>query len=88
MKGRTMTATFSTIYQIIVGLVLFLNSVNVASLPTKWQGLFSAVLTLAMGVQGVLAHFYTPTGVKITPGTTVTTPEVVGPQVAAPSKAA
>lgn len=82
-----MTTTFTIAYQIILGMIQLLNAVNLASLPTKWQGIITTALSVAMGVQGILAHFYTPTGVKITAGTTVTTPELPVAQAASNAKA-
>jgi hypothetical protein len=82
-----MTSTVGLIVQILAVIIQVLNAVNVAGLPTKWQAGFTGLLTIVQAVMGILAHYYTPTGVSITAGTTVTTPEQVGPQPASNSKA-
>ena len=82
-----MTAKITIWFQILATVIQVLNAVNVAQLPPNWQAAFTGLLTIAQAVQGVVAHYYTPTGVSITPGTTVTTPQQVGPQAASTSKA-
>ena len=82
-----MTANVTIWLQILATILQVLNAVNVAGLPKDWQAAFTGLLTIGQAVQGVVAHYYTPTGVSITPGTTVTTPQQVGPQAASTSKA-
>jgi hypothetical protein len=77
-----MTSNFTIWFQILATVIQVLNAVDVAHLPATWQAGFTALLTIAQAVQGVVAHYYTPTGVSITPGSTVTTPQQVGPQAA------
>ena len=81
-----MTANVTIWLQILATILQVLNAVNVAQLPPKWQVAFTGLLTIGQAVQGIVAHYYTPTGVSITPGTTVTTPQQVGPQAASTSK--
>jgi hypothetical protein len=82
-----MTSNVSLVIQILATIVQVLNAVNVAGLPKGWQAGFTGLLTVLQAVIGTISHYYTPTGVSITPGTTVTTPESVGPQAASNSKA-
>jgi hypothetical protein len=77
-----MTATWTIILQIIATALQVLNAINIAQLPTKWQAGATGLLTVLQAVQGIIAHYYTPSGVAITTGTTVTTPQVAGPQKA------
>jgi hypothetical protein len=77
-----MTSTVSIIVQILATLLQVFNAVNVAGLPVKWQAGFTGLLTIVQAIVGVVAHYYTPSGISITPGTTVTTPELAGPQAA------
>ena len=77
-----MTSTVSIYVQVLATILQVLNAVNVAGLPTKWQSGFTGLVTIVQAVVGIIAHYYTPSGVSITPGTTVTTPEVAGPQKA------
>lgn len=81
-----MTSKFTIWFQILATVIQVLNAVDVAHLPVTWQAGFTALLTVAQAVQGVVAHYYTPTGVSITPGSTVTTPQQVGPQAASTTK--
>ena len=81
-----MTANVTIWLQILATILQVLNAVNVAQLPPKWQVAVTGLLTIGQAVQGIVAHYYTPTGVSITPGTTVTTPQQVGPQAASTSK--
>lgn len=70
-----MTATFTIVAQALAVLLQILNGFNVASLPTKWQYGFMIALAALQGLQGVIAHYYTPSGVAIgAPTATVTTP--------------
>lgn len=70
-----MTANTTIVLQIIATVVQVLNAVNVVGLPPKWQAAFTGLLTVAQAVQGVIAHYFTPTGVPITTGATITTKE-------------
>jgi hypothetical protein len=77
-----MTANTTIILQILATILQVLNAINVSQLPVKWQAGVTGLLTVAQAVQGVVAHYYTPSGVLVTTGTTVTTPEVSGAQKA------
>jgi hypothetical protein len=77
-----MTVNITIIYQTIMTVLQVLNAVNVTQLPPKWQGVVTAVITVLQGVEGILAHFYTPSGVMLTQGATVQTKEAVGTQSA------
>lgn len=70
-----MTKNFTIFVQIVAILLQVLNAVNIAQLPAKWQATFMGILTVAQAAQAVIAHQYTPTGILITPGATVTTKE-------------
>ena len=80
-----MTANFTIAIQIIGILLQILNAVNLAQLSPDWQHAVTGIITILQAAQAVFAHYYTPTGVKITPGSTVQTPEVVGAQPARPT---
>ena len=60
-----MTATFTKIIQAIAILLQFLNAVNVAGLPQKWRVAFTEIMTIAQAIQAIAAHYFTPTGEKI-----------------------
>jgi hypothetical protein len=81
-----MTINFTIIYQIVLTIIQVLNALNAVqfqpAIAQKVTPILAIALTIAQAVQGVIAHFYTPTGVSITPNTTVQTPEAVGPQAA------
>jgi hypothetical protein len=81
-----MTAKTGLFLQILATILQVLNAVNVAQLPTKWQAAFTALLTIGQAIQGVVAHYYTPTGVSITPGASITTTQG-GTQAASTSPA-
>jgi hypothetical protein len=68
-----MTADTTIILQIIATILQVLNAVNVSQLPPKWQAAITGLLTILQAVQGIIAHYYTPSGVSLTPGSTVTT---------------
>lgn len=58
----------------ILGIILqVLNAVNVAQLPSGWQVGVTGAITILQAIQGVIAHYYTPSGVSITPGASITT---------------
>jgi len=77
-----MTAKITIWFQILATVIQVLNAVNVAQLPPNWQAAFTGLLTIAQAVQGVVAHYYTPSGVSITPDSTISTPQQVGTQPA------
>jgi len=69
-----MTSTVTIILQVLATLLQILNGFNVANLPAKWQFGFMTLLAALQGLQGIIAHYYTPSGVALTsPTTTVTT---------------
>jgi hypothetical protein len=70
-----MTSTVNIWVQILVTLAQVLNAINVASLPKNWQAAFTGLFTIVQAVLGVIAHYYTPSGVSITAGSTITTKE-------------
>jgi hypothetical protein len=70
-----MTAATGIWIQILMTLAQVLNAVNVTGLPKNWQAAFTGLLTVIMAVIGVVQHYYTPSGVKITAGSTITTAE-------------
>ena len=73
-----MSANVTIWLQIFATFFQVLNAVNVAQLPPKWQVAFTGLLTIGQAVQGIVAHYYTPTGVSITPNSTISTPQQVG----------
>ncbi len=77
-----MSVNVTIALQILATILQVLNAVNVAQIPTNWQAAFTGLLTILQAVQGIIAHYYTPSGVSITTGTTVTTPQKEGPQAA------
>jgi hypothetical protein len=68
-----MTVNFTIAAQIIGILLQILNGVNLAQLSPDWQHAVTGIITLLQATQAVFAHYYTPTGIKITPGSTLTT---------------
>lgn len=69
-----MPVSATVILQGLAIVLQILNGFNVMALPTKWQYGFTAVLAGLQGLQGVIAHYYTPAGTSLNaPGTTVTT---------------
>lgn len=70
-----MTANFTIAVQLIGILLQILNGVNLAQLSPDWQHAVTAIITILQAAQAFAAHYYTPTGIKITPGATVTTKE-------------
>jgi hypothetical protein len=70
-----MTVNVTIFLQILAIVLQVLNAVNVAQLPTGWQAGFAGLLTILQAVQAVFAHYFTPTGVSITAGSTITTKE-------------
>lgn len=70
-----MTINVNVIVQILATLIQVLNAVNVAQLPKNWQAGFTGALTIFQAIMGIIAHYYTPTGVQITQNSTIKTPE-------------
>jgi hypothetical protein len=84
-QGEQMTANWTIALQILGIILQVLNAVNVAQLPTGWQAAVTGLVTILQAVQGIIAHYYTPTGVSITPGASITTTQG-GTQAASTSK--
>jgi len=70
-----MTISTTVVLQVIGFIVAAIMAVNPMQLPVKWQATFIGIVALAQGLQAAIAHYYTPTGVPITPGSTITTKE-------------
>jgi hypothetical protein len=60
-----MTSTFTQFYQAFLIFLQVLNAINPEGLPVGWRNAFTGLLSAAMAIQGVLAHYYTPAGNKI-----------------------
>lgn len=70
-----MTANFTIAVQLIGILLQILNGVNLAQLSPDWQHAVTAIITILQAAQAFAAHYYTPTGIRITPGASITTSE-------------
>jgi len=69
-----MPVSTTVILQGLAIVLQILNGFNVASLPPKWQFGFTSLVAALQGLEGVIAHYYTPAGTSLNaPGTTVTT---------------
>jgi hypothetical protein len=70
-----MTVNFTIAAQIIGILLQMFNGVNLAQLSPDWQHGVTGIITILQAAQALCAHYYTPTGIRITPGASVTTTE-------------
>jgi hypothetical protein len=77
-----MTVNVNVFVQVLATILQVMNAVNVAQLPAKWQAGFTGAFTIFQAVMGIIAHYYTPTGVQITAGSTIKTPEAPDAQSA------
>lgn len=77
-----MNSSVNIILQSLAVFLQVLNSIDVAKLPPKWQGIVTALLTAGQAAAGIAAHYYTPAGNSISPSTGAVKSATTGETVA------